>query len=160
MEHNKYTPTYDEKVCAYFVAEIRNSKNGGGSNLPYGETMTHRERFEQHYVACLSEIAVSRLTNLCWTGCGKGATGLKDVGDRWEVRSITDMHKGLLVKWKDIDSDSQVLVFVDTKTAMCTVLGWASVLRVKEEGKPFASETDKPFWVLPIGMLDDWRKIK
>ncbi len=144
-----YRPNDDEAACAAAVAKRRNKLNSGQSNLPGGETATEKEMFLQHYTACLAEIAVSRVTNLCWTGCGVGATGLKDVGDMWQVRSISDPSRGLLVRPKDDDNDPIVLVYVDRGTRECHLLGWEFVGWVKHYGRAVDQETDRPCWIMP-----------
>lgn len=153
----RYRPNDDEACVAAAVAKRRNSLNGGGSNIPGGETATHEERFLQHYRAALAEIAVSRMTNLCWTGCGKGAEGLRDVGDALEVRSVASAGRGLLVRPpKNGDPEDtlapHVLVLV-TEDRWCVPLGWETYGGVKAKGRSLGADSDRPCWILEAGSL-------
>jgi hypothetical protein len=143
-----YRPTDDEAASALTVARRRNSKNGGQTNLPGGETATEEELLHQHYAACLSEITVSRLMNRAWTGCGKGSHGIKDVGGWWEVRAITDAGHGLLVREKDDQHAAVALVYVDKESRWCEALGWEYAHFVRAHGRELGSGTDKPCWIL------------
>lgn len=148
-----YRPTDDEKAVAMLVAKRRNTLNGGGSNLPLGETQTDQQRLEQHYVAALAEIAVSRSLNLAWTGLDKGSRGMPDVGDALEVRSITDPKRGLLVRDRD-ENRPFVLVHVDkTNGGACTLLGWDFADSVRTYGAKLDADTDRPCWVAPAELL-------
>lgn len=144
-----YTCTDDERAVAQCIAERRNRMNGGGTNLPGGETATQTERQRQHYRACLSEIAVSRLLNLAWTGCGKGSTGLADVGNFIEVRSIDHDRStpGLIVRPKDTEAPF-VLCTVNTKTGAVIALGWRWTSEVRQHGRLLDGDTPKPCWLL------------
>lgn len=143
----KYRPNDDEAACAWTVAQRRNTLNSGQSNLPGGETAPEDVRLRQHYTACLAEIAVSRILNLCWTGCGKGSEGLRDVGGTWEVRSVTKRGRGLLVRQKDDEQAPFVLVYVDPVTRCCEIVGWEYCREVRSRGK-FLDERDHQAWVL------------
>lgn len=151
----QYRPNDDEAAVAALVARRRNSLNGGGTNLPGGETETEEGRFLQHYRACLAEIAVSRITNLCWTGCGKGSAGLHDVGDKYEVRSIADRGRGLLARGKDKDHDPAILVYVGHDRA-CEIIGWEFFGEVKRRGRALDEDSPSPCWIVPSSALRDW----
>jgi hypothetical protein len=146
-----YRPTDDEAAIANVIAKRRNGLNGGGTNIPGGETADKAERHRQHYCAALAEIAISRLTNLCWTGCGKGADGLRDVGGLLEVRSIIDAHKGLLARPKDGDGPCALVLVNDHRE--CRLLGWATFAEVRENGRAIDEGSTKPCWVLQRGAL-------
>jgi len=150
---NTYVPTADEIAVALVVARRRNSLNGGGTNIPGGETATEQDRLAQHFAGCLAEIAVSRLMNLCWSGCGKGALGSKDVSGLIEVRSVTERCRGLLARNKDLDDDYCVLVFVDKPTKCCEVVGWETYRNVKAKGRALQQDTDRPCWILHADQL-------
>ncbi len=147
-----YRPNDDEAAVALLIAKRRNSLNGGGSNLPQ-EKATPEERLLQHYRGALAEISVARLFNLCWTGCGKGATGLHDVGGWLEVRSIKDPTRCLLAHFADRNTDPAVLVYVEDSTRKCALLGWTYFGVVKREGEELAPGTDKRCWILPQSKL-------
>jgi len=152
-----YRPNDDEAAVAYEVAKRRNSMNAGQSNIPGGEHATVGQRLAQHYAACLSEISLSRITNLCWTGCGKGAHGLLDVGDRYEVRSIVDRTHGLLVREKDCEKDVPFALFhVSEETRICELLGWAPPSYVVSKGFGIDLDSEHPAWILPIVQLFSW----
>lgn len=157
---NSYRPSDDEAAAALVVAKRRNTLNSGQSNLPGGETASEDERLRQHYVACLSEIAVSRLLNRAWTGCGRGADGLRDVGDQFEVRSITDQKRGLLLRSKDDTPPPYVLVYVDVRTRECHALGWSYGHEARSNGRALDADTDRPCWILSVGNLRDWNTIR
>lgn len=151
----RYRPNDDEASIAMVVAKRRNKLNGGGTNIPGGEVATTDERLLQHYRACLSEISVSRITNLCWTGCGKGAHGLRDVGNVLEVRSIPTPNKGLLARGKDNDLYPCALVLVQDDR-WCEVMGWEFFGNVKRNGRIIDGESESPCWILPAGELRKW----
>lgn len=152
-----YIPNEDEAHAAMAVAKRRNELNRGQSNLPGGETASKEDRQIQHYIACLAEIAVARLSNLYWTGCGKGADGLRDVGGIYEVRSITDRSHGLLVRQRDLEGNPPfVLVFVHAVNRRCEILGWYPAQDVRRDGREIDSNTTKPFWVLSQDRLYTW----
>jgi hypothetical protein len=148
----RYRPNDDEAAVAFTIAKRRNQLNGGGSNLPGGERATIGERLLQHYAAALSEIATSRMTGLCWTGCGKGAEGLRDVGDLIEVRSVRSPELGLLVrrpkpgKLEDIGVP-YVLIHVG-EDRWCAPLGWEYWDVVLDMGRVQGERTDHPCWIL------------
>lgn len=143
-----YTLTADEVACAHAVAARRNALNGGQSNIPGGETASPDERLRQHQRACVAEIAVSRVLNLAWTGCGKGAQGLRDVGYHVEVRSIGARGRGLLVRPRDPDDAPYLLVLVDSVTSRASLLGWAMKGEVMAHGERHAADTEKECWIL------------
>lgn len=145
-----YRPNDDEARLAWLLAEIRNSKNASQTNLPGGETATPAERKLQHYAAALAEKSVARLTNLDWSGVGKGARGLIDVGNLLEVRSITDRNKNLLIRRKDVTKDTFpfVLVHVSTQSRVCTLLGWAFVTDILERGWILDRNSQNPAYIL------------
>lgn len=151
----RYLPNDDEVSVARMIAQRRNTLNGGGSNIPGGERATQQEREEQHFRGALAEIAVSRLSNRCWTGCGIGANGGKDVGYMLEVRSIDKLGNGLLVRDKDKDTDPCALVFVATDRS-CEIVGWAFYGEVKRRGRLIDGDTNKRCWVMPVDMLRPW----
>jgi hypothetical protein len=141
-----YVPNNDEAAVAMCVADIRNRNNGGQTNL-VKENQTSDQNRMTNYRGVLAEIAVSRMLNLCWTGCGKGATGLKDVGNLFEVRSIAEIALGLLCRSRDLDSDPFVLVHVDQDRS-CQALGWEFAEHVKAQGRVLDAGTDKVCWIL------------
>ena len=147
MSQYSYVPNDDEAKVARLVAKIRNTLNRNQTNLPKGETATKQEREDQQYHAILAEIAVSRVFNLCWTGCGKGSEGMRDVGYLLEVRSIQQSHLGLLVRDKDEDDSPIVLVLVD-ENRKCTLLGWEMVGNVKKHGRVLDGDTSKPAYIM------------
>lgn len=153
-----YRPNRDEAVIAFKVAKIRNGKNRGQTNMPKGEHSTCEQREIQHYRAALAEIAVSRMTNLCWTGLGKGSLGYIDVGNMLEVRSIDDLQKGLLVRDRDKESLPYVLVHV-ADTRLCTFMGWAFFEEVKELGRIIDADTSKPAYILSKEKLHDMESL-
>jgi hypothetical protein len=146
MSRWTYALTSDERACATTVARIRNTHNGGQTNIPGGETASSDERLSQHYVACLAEIGTSRLLDRAWTGCGRGSDGVADVGGCIEVRSITKPHLGLLVRGKDHDA-AYVLVLVESPN-LTTLLGWETKSHIQEHGIHRDALTAKPFWTL------------
>lgn len=152
-----YRPNNDEAAVALLIAKRRNALNRGGSNLPDGETATPEERLIQDYCAVLAEIAVSRMLNLCWTGCGRGSDGLLDVGDCVEVRSITQPHKCISARAKDPDAVPVVLVLVDKATRECKALGWNYYHEVKSQGRRIDRDE---YWVLPKSALHPMAKLK
>lgn len=151
-----YTPNDDEANVAFLIAKRRNTLNGGRwvSNLTREKesTVSINERLISQYCAALSEITVSRILNMCWTGCGKGACGAEDVGGCIEVRSIVKRGLGLISRKKD-ENKICVLVHVDKGTRLCTILGWSSHAYVKKNGVPRDQNTEKPYWVLPEDQL-------
>lgn len=143
-----YKANEDEANAAYIVAKRRNTLNGGGTNIPGGETASESGRLRQHFAACLAEIAVARAANLCWTGCGKGSHGIYDVGDRYEVRSITQRGRGLLIRPKD-KQGLYVLVYVNVEERTCEILGWETPNGVRNRGRVLAEGTESPCHILP-----------
>lgn len=139
-----YRPNDDEAAVAATVARIRNSKNGGGSNL-LGKEVSDKDRFIGHYMAALSEISVCHCLNLYWSGCGKQS---KDVGGYLQVRAVDQSDRGLLGRPSDDDNDPCVVVFVDKTTRVCKLLGWDYFGNVKSNGKPYSIGTPKPFWII------------
>lgn len=151
MSFPVYTPNEDEAAVSGFMAKRRTSLS---NRLAPWERTTPREREAQQYAACLAEISVCRISNLCWTGLGKGSDGLIDVGNRYEVRSITDPRHGLLVRSKDFDKPPLpfVLVHVDTETRTCRLLGWRFPSAVRRLGRTLDSEC----WRLSQDLLFGW----
>ena len=143
-----YIPTKDEIEVARLIAERRNSLNFGGSNIPGGEYLNQQERLLQHFQGALAEIAVSRIYNLCWSGCGKGSNGCLDVGNCLQVRSVADSKRGLLCRQKDVSEHPCVLVQV-LESNQCILVGWEHLSRVKTEGWVLDRYSHKPAWVLP-----------
>jgi hypothetical protein len=148
-----YRPNDDEAAAAFLVAKRRNTLNNGASNLPNGEQVDAATREWQHYAACLAEIAVARVLNRCWSGCGKGTLERHDVGNCYEVRSITDRSRGLLVRAKDDGNTIFILVFVDVETRNCEILGWEIGQRIRQKGRMLDPTSPKPCWVLPAADL-------
>lgn len=152
MINHVYTLTDDEAACAAVVARRRNRFNAGQTNLPGGESASESDRLLQHYMAAMAEIAVSRVTNLCWTGCGRGSDGVPDVGRALEVRSVSRRGLGLLARRKDRDDLPCVLVLVEPK-AQCTILGWETYGEVKRRGRGRDLDSERPCWTLPADKL-------
>lgn len=156
-----YRLTADERACARTVAQIRNTLNHGQPSAA-DPLMDSETRLAQHYRACVAEIAVCRLTNFSWSGCGPGADGRRDVGDSLEVRSVTSRHKGLLVRQKDFDDTPYVLVLVDHDGTEGEILGWAMKEEVMARGTGRDLDSH-PYWTLPVidlhsaAMLPLWR---
>ena len=149
----------DEAACAATTAHRRNTLNRGGVLIVGGMPMTTEERLAQHDRAVRSELAVSQVLNRSWSGCGKGALGLADVGGFVEVKHITmdKRHYGLLVQECDatpvrIDRPV-VLVLMDDMTAM--PLGWEFMREVTERGRAVGIGTKacSGYWVLPQSEL-------
>ncbi len=154
----KITLTDDEKACGKCVARIRNTHNDGQTNIPGGETASPEERLKQHYVACLAEIGTSRMFNLAWTGCGKGSSGLLDVGGIIEVRSITEFHKGLLVRESDHVVAPYVLAYVESP-ATVSLVGWEFRATVQDNGVHRDADTENPYWTLEHKKLRKMREL-
>ena len=150
--------TRDESEAAMSVAKRRNSLNGGQTNIPGGEMANAEARLKQHFVACLAEIAAAKNLNRYWSGCGKGSTGLKDVGGFLEVRSITEMGRGLLVRPKDDPQDPYGLIFV-TPELSCHLLGWAYGYEVIAHGRALDQNTQRPCWILSSEQLRPWDEL-
>lgn len=143
--------TRDEVEAAKVVAQIRQDTAGAGgkTNLPV-ERSTPEERLATQEVACYGEIGVSRVTNLAWTGCGKGSTGLPDVGGMVEARAVTEARLNLVVRPKDKAEYPYVLVQVDVEGSrvVTTAVGWAMKADVQRRGVPRDVDTEKPYWTL------------
>jgi hypothetical protein len=153
----RYRPTEDEAHAALAVARRRNRLNGGQTNLPGGETASEAERLMQHYTACLAEIAVSRIANRCWTGCGKGADGLYDVGNLYQVRSITQPGRGLLIRRKDLQNGNPPFVLVQVNADReCVLLGWLRPTEVLEIGRELDADSPSPCWIASQNQLREW----
>jgi hypothetical protein len=150
MTRDRYRPNDDEARVAGLMARIRRDfSSKEKSNLAAGET-DFEWRFFNNYVGALAEIAVSRMLNMCWTGCGMGGgKRLRDVGDCVEVRSITERRKGLLANKCDTEAWPCVLVFVDDETRWCEALGWETFAAVRAHGIGRNLETHQPYYVLP-----------
>jgi hypothetical protein len=146
MTEYTYRPNDDEAAVAALVARRRDTLNRGGSNFEGGETASREEIYLQHYRACLAEIAVSRLTNRCWTGCGKGSLKVPDVGGEIEVRSIANPKHGLCVQVRDRDESPVVQVLVTTDR-ICNVMGWETFANAKKLGKGYNLHTAHPYWL-------------
>jgi hypothetical protein len=126
---------------------------GGLSNLPNGETLTAEQLLRNDYLACLGEISVARLLNLYWTGITLGAP---DVGGLWEVRTITNPAKGLLVRERDLAHRVDapfILVHVDPDSRHCRPLGWNFARNVLSRGRRLDATTA----VLPQAELKPWQ---
>lgn len=148
----QYHCTEDEDRLAYTLAYVRRSLNRGGSNCAR-ETASKNEKLTQDYNAILAEIAVARVFNLCWTGCGKGSYGGKDVGGLLEVRSVIRRDRGLLANTKENEDSPAVMVLVENR--LCTLLGWSFFGTIKAFGKVHNKDTPKPFWILPISEMSE-----
>lgn len=133
---------------------MRGRLNGGQENLIRDRTPPD-EQYLIDYVACLAEIAVSRLLNRAWTGCGRAEDGSAsyDVGSFLQVRSITDRSYGLITREKDNPHDITALVHVDRATRVCTLLGGARNSDVRAYGVGRDLDTEKPYWTLPQSSL-------
>jgi len=149
-----YRPNDYEAACAAAVARMRGKLNSGQENL-IRERTPASEQYVIDYVAALAEIAVSRIMNLAWTGCGRSDDGSAsyDVGGFIQVRSITNPSYGLITREKDDPEDQTVLVYVDTGTRCCSVLGWESNQAVRDQGIARDTLTAKPYWTLPQSRL-------
>lgn len=110
------------------------------------------------YAACLAEIAVSRLTNMCWTGCGRGdgTVPAKDVGDTYQVRSTITPGYGLMVRPADQGDDLFVLVQVSTDTRVCVALGFRSADEARQLGRPHGHDGPHPCWIVSPSQLRPW----
>ena len=147
-----YKPNQDELAVAWFLAKRRRKMNFGNKNIVTsfrGMELSSDELFIQDFKAACSEIAVSRVLNLCWTGLGRTQNSGKvntDIGNFIEVRSICKANYGLIARKSDNDSSPAVLVFVDDDYC-CSLLGWETFENVKLFGRKMGDE-NQPFWVL------------
>ena len=148
-----YRPTDDEAAIAETVAKRRNTLNRNQTNIPGGETANKEERYKQHYYAVLAEIAVARIFNKSWTGCGKGSDGLPDVGGKIEVRSIDSRSKNLLVRKKDADRPMALVLVSENRN--CEVLGWEYASIVREKGRILGEGTGKEAYLFGVNELRD-----
>jgi|TARA_R110002020_G_scaffold123083_2_gene279190 hypothetical protein len=156
---DSYALTVDEVLCAEVVSKSRRTNFAGTdavrptgirhpkrSNLPQGETVeTIALQPAVDYAGCVGEIAVARLMNLAWTGCGKTSGNTRDVGNYIEVRSVRNIKLGLLVRPKDPEAPF-VLVFVRGNTGK--ILGWAWKSEVVAKGRMLDGDTERPCWIL------------
>ena len=148
-----YHLTNDEAACARVVARRRRGLNGGQTNLAAGEHQSDLDRLKNDYHACIAEIGASRILNLAWTGCGKGAYGVPDVGGKYEVRSITSLNKGLLINDSD-KNKSRIYILTYVYAPHCAkLLGWETGTSIVLNGIHRNSHTPKPYWTLPIENL-------
>lgn len=134
----------DEVFVAHLVGERRNALNYGDKNFPDSAG----KRLLQHKSAALAEMAVAKHYNLYWSGLGKGTEGRGDVGGKWEVRSITQAHHGLIVRESD-PARPHLLVLVEEPR--CSLIGWlwpeqARILRYYKADSP---QGETPFWLVP-----------
>ena len=150
-DRDTYALTEDEHATAKLVAKRRNTMNGGQSNIPGGETSSVTQREDTHYRAIVAEIAVSRIFNLAWTGCGKGSYGAFDVGNMLEVRSIDNPSKNLMVRPADAAKRGSpiVLALVQPPDAIrVSLLGWQFVGDAIDSGTPMDQKTTRPYWIV------------
>jgi hypothetical protein len=152
-----YRPTDDEAAIAETIAKRRNTLNRNQTNIPGGETANKEERYKQHYRAVLAEIAVARIFNQSWTGCGKGSDGLPDVGGKIEVRSIDSRSKNLLVRKKDADRPMALVLVSENRN--CEVLGWEYASIVREKGRILGEGTEKEAYLLGVNELRDPKEL-
>jgi len=108
---------YEMQIAAA-MSKIRRSDSSGDSKIDL--PLTDKQKDRNDIIAVRSEIAVSRMLNLCWTGMGKQQP---DVGGWVEVRSIENPKKNLIIRAKDRDDSPCVLVLVVDD--VCTALCWA-----------------------------------
>lgn len=116
-----------EMQVAICVGNIRRSDSSGHSKSDL--TLTNEQKDRNDIIAVRSEIAVSRMLNLCWTGMGKCQP---DVGGWVEVRSIETPEKNLIIRATDKDDSPCVLVLVVDD--VCTALCWAFARTAKRVG--------------------------
>ena len=152
-----YALTEDERACAEAVAKRRRSLNGGQSNF-VTETMSSDDRDQQDFRAVSAEIAVSRLLNLCWTGCGKGALVAVDVGHLVEVRSINSPTHGLQVSERDEPRSNNPITLCLVTPTHVQFMGWEFISEVFKQGRKMRE--NKPFWVLPQSKLRHFDELK
>ena len=130
----RWTYTLDpyEMRVATGVGKIRRSDNDGTTQLD--SPLTDDQREVSDILAVRSEIAVSRMLNLCWTGMGRKQP---DVGGFIEVRVIDSPKKNLVIRVADKDDSPCVLVLVEER--VCTALCWAYPSRARDIGKRMGS---------------------
>lgn len=143
-----YRPNDDEACAAAAVARRRNGTAHRPHRIPDAPDKTADDIARLHYQGALAEIAVARMLNRYWTGCGKGAHGVLDVGGSVDVRSIAVPHRGLVARDTDPDDVPCVLVHVDRDTRVCTALGWAFYRDVKRNGEPHGEDPARRCWIL------------
>ena len=142
-----YTLSDDEFACAEVVTDRRQRLNNGngfeGTALRSG---VQRDRHQLQGV--MSEIGVSRVLNLSWSGCGNGTKGLADVGDRYEVRSVDELFKGLLVNGHDRHKERVYILVHFTLPQSVKLIGWAVGDDVVKIGVGRGLDGKYPYWVL------------
>ena len=116
----------DEIECANAVAIVRRDTAGGGTKNNYIET-TLEQRLENDKRACRAEIAVARMLNLYWTGCGKNKDCKADVGDCVEVRQVSDSHRGLRLGMTDLARPGTPFALAQVEDDYVTFVGWEFV---------------------------------
>jgi len=110
-----YYPNETEVLVALAVGRGR-WKTGTNPFMPAERRFTDENKMHGlvEFVGCLGEIATSRLTNLCWTGCGRREDlyPYKDVGNWIEVRSVYEPDHGALVRPHEDPEAPVVCVYV------------------------------------------------
>lgn len=137
--HYKLGP--NERRVAIGVARMRSTESDGTDRIP--DKCTREQRSENDVYACMAEIAVAKMMNLCWTGIERRAV---DVGGILEVRMVRKKDYGLLARAEDTEDAPAVLVFVDDDE-VCHAMGWEFFGRVREHGTLRDGETKYPYWV-------------
>ena len=136
-----YKLTDHEMQIATYLGKLRcETAKDDASTDDTGIKKTYEIREQQNIVACIGEIAVARMLNVCWTAM---AWKEPDVAGYIEVRSVIEDWHNLIVRFYDKDNSPMVLVYV--KDNICTVKGWDFVSNVKEKGI-HTSERGVPYW--------------
>jgi len=135
----------DEVAVADLVGQRRETLN-------YGDRVALRraegESLRQNQASALGEESVAKFYGLYWTGLGRGADGLADVGGRLEVRIIFVASYGLLIRRTD-PSRPHILVHVDSPD--CYLLGWLfpDEVRIDRYLHRNSPKGESSFWVAP-----------
>ena len=133
----------DEAAVAELVGERRETLN-------FGDRVALRrapgESLRQNQASALGEQAVAKFYGLYWTGLGKGAEGLADVGGKLEVRIVLIATYGLVARRTDPDRP-HILVYVDWPD--CYLIGWLfpDEVRIEKNLHRNSPKGESAFWV-------------
>ena len=130
-----------EMQIAHYLGKLRcETAKDDDSTDDTGIKKSYNEREKQNIIACIGELAVSKMLNVYWSAM---AWMQPDVGGYIEVRSIVEDWQNLIVRFPDKDKSPMVLVLVQEN--VCTAKGWDFVENIRKEGV-FSNDKGVPYW--------------
>lgn len=131
---------HEMMVCNYLGKLRCETAKDDDSTDDTGIHKSYSEREKQNIIACMGELAVSKMLNANWSAMHWMKP---DVGGYIEVRSVTEDWHNLIVRQPDKDSSPMVLVLVENN--ICMAKGWDFVSNIREKGV-YSDEKGLPYW--------------